>query len=887
MEGKPVGRSRGRARGVPGADKPPKAGQSAFGRPAAGGPPQPAALPPESAPASQAGIQVSVGRSVRAPAPFPVPYREGERPGGPRTLPPVELPLPGPAGDAGASMGRGALRGRRIINAEILNTRPQHVATSKKGTSGTPVALMANYYKVLEKPDWCLYQYRVDFEPEEDRTATRKGLLRQHRQLLGSYIFDGTVLYTSNRFTTPGENKVFFSRRTTDDENIRITLRLVGDMGRGDPHYLQFYNILTRKCLESLNLQLVGRNYFDANAKVEIREYQFELWPGYLTSIRQHETDILMCAEINHKIMRQETLLHILQRVKEERPHDYQNAFKAEVIGLTVLTSYNNNTYRIDDVDYNQSPQGTFHSKKDNKDIRYMDYYMNRYGIPIKVPTQPLIVTRSTARDRRAGKDDIIYLVPELCRATGLTDKMRNDFRLMSALAQHTRVTPDKRIDKLLAFNRRLNSSTEIKDEFTNWNLKLDTQLVKVQGRLLAREKIYFGDDSLVDAGPDGDWTKAIRDNSLYMTTQLRQWVVVVPERIARDAKSFVAAMVRSTKNFVISEPQYLEIRNDRSDSYTDCLEKCMSKVNPQLVMCILMKNRADTYSAIKKKLCIDRPVPSQVVTARCFNPKGMMSIATKVAIQVNCKIGGIPWTVHVPLNGLMVVGYDACHDTNKRGTDFGAMVASLDKKLSRYFSAVSAHTSGEELSSHLATNMVKALDKYKEVNKGSLPSHIIIYRDGVGEGQIPFVVDHEVVNVQEAIAKFYGSLQAVKLGYILVTKRINTRFFLGTRNPLPGTVVDDVVTNPMKYDFFLISQGVKQGTVAPTSYSVIYDTLSLNPDKIQLLTYKMTHMYFNCSTTMRLPAPVQFAHKLAFLVSQSIHTAPTNQHLESLLYFL
>ena len=33
------------------------------------------------------------------------------------------------------------------------------------------------------------------------------------------------------------------------------------------------------------------------------------------------------------------------------------------------------------------------------------------------------------------------------------------------------------------------------------------------------------------------------------------------------------------------------------------------------------------------------------------------------------------------------------------------------------------------------------------------------------------------------------------------------------------GTVVDDVVTLPERYDFFLVSQSVRQGTVNPTSY--------------------------------------------------------------------
>lgn len=49
---------------------------------------------------------------------------------------------------------------------------------------------------------------------------------------------------------------------------------------------------------------------------MEIPEYRFELWPGYQTSIRQHEHDVLMGVEITHKVMRQENLLDILGRVR-------------------------------------------------------------------------------------------------------------------------------------------------------------------------------------------------------------------------------------------------------------------------------------------------------------------------------------------------------------------------------------------------------------------------------------------------------------------------------------------------------------------------------------------------------------------------------------------
>ncbi|KAG8287782.1 hypothetical protein J6590_030345 [Homalodisca vitripennis] len=85
------------------------------------------------------------------------------------------------------------------------------------------------------------------------------------------------------------------------------------------------------------------------------------------------------------------------------------------------------------------------------------------------------------------------------------------------------------------------------------------------------------------------------------------------------------------------------------------------------------------------------------------------MSIATKVAIQINCKIGGAPWSVTMPLNGLMVVGFDVCHDAKSKGKSCGAMVASLNKAMTRYFSAVSNHPVGEELSNDLALNVVKS----------------------------------------------------------------------------------------------------------------------------------------------------------------------------------
>lgn len=53
----------------------------------------------------------------------------------------------------------------------------------------------------MKATDWALYQYHVDFAPEEDRTVVRKGLLKLHQKSIGAYIFDGTLMYTSHRLT--------------------------------------------------------------------------------------------------------------------------------------------------------------------------------------------------------------------------------------------------------------------------------------------------------------------------------------------------------------------------------------------------------------------------------------------------------------------------------------------------------------------------------------------------------------------------------------------------------------------------------------------------------------------------------------------------------------
>jgi len=58
-------------------------------------------------------------------------------------------------------------------------------------------------------------------------------------------------------------------------------------------------------------------------------------------------------------------------------------------------------------------------------------------------------------------------------------------------------------------------------------------------------------------------------------------------------------------------------------------------------------------------------------------------------------------------LKNLMVVGVDTYHDSAKKGRSVGAFVASMNQRLTRYYSNCGFQSSHEELQNNLCTFMI------------------------------------------------------------------------------------------------------------------------------------------------------------------------------------
>jgi len=417
----------------------------------------------------------------------------------------------------------------------------------------------------------------------------------------------------------------------------------------------------------------------------------------------------------------------------------------------------------------------------------------------------------------------------------------------------------------------------------------MSTDLVKLQGRRHPPEKIIIADNGVFpcDAKKES-FDNITRKKFVISSADINDnYVVITTGKDRAVANQFVetAAKVGPAAGIRIGgRANIIAANSDRAEEFIDIIRR--EAANAKIIVCILPNNKKDRYDAIKRFTCTDCPIPTQVIVAKSLAAKKLMSVTTKVVMQMNAKLGGELWSINIPMKKVMYVGIDTYHDSGSNKS-VGGFVASMNDLCTRYFSRTTWQPNKQELISQLDVCMTDALKEYAAKNDGNYPERIIIFRDGVGDGQLLAVKENELPQIKSALKRLPQEPQLV---FVVVTKRIQQRFFWnqGGRlsNPSPGTIVDTQLTKPEFFDFFLVPQSVGQGTVTPTHYNVLEFNTTLTPDHLQKIAYKLCHVYYNWTGTIRVPAVCQYAHKLAFLVGQSLHRDPSPE-LSHLLYYL
>ncbi|CAB3384434.1 Hypothetical predicted protein [Cloeon dipterum] len=631
---------------------------------------------------------------------------------------------------------------------------------NKKGSAGTPIELQSNFFYLSSVPQFTVYQFSVQFEPEEERTHVRKALFAECKSELGvANLFSGAILFTSKKLP---RNPLVMEAKGKEGTTFKITVNYVKQLHFGDHEYNLVLNIIWKKLLRMLNLKMIGRKFFDANAKINIPEFNMQLWPGYNTTVRQHEDGLLLSVSLIHKVMRTQTALDVIKDMYRLHRDQFQVKVKEALLGTVVVTMFNDRTYHIDDITFEETPKSSFPFNGNN--ITFIDYYKLKYQIIIKNHDQPLLVSKNKARLIRTGQgDQPIFLVPELCCMTGYTDEMRKNFQLMNRVANHTRSSPNEKINQLFKFAERLLEKPEIVKEMNEWNMKITPKLLRFHGRVLPSENIIQGQNGSLKypVGSNADWTNQVKAKAALSSGTFDSWLAIYPQFMKREVCSFLNDLIRvgSGMGLRIGHPRTKELQSDNLSEYINEIQSLLSHMTLDIIVCFVGDVRVDRYNAIKKYCCANRSVMSQIVTRRSITRGNNLSIATKIVLQINCKVGGAPWTVANPtlLQGIMVIGFDVSKDSLNRNIAFGALVATMNDSFSSYHSQPIEIIKGHDLSSKICSALQKTLEAYEKKN-GTLPTKVVFYRDGEDEFQDVCIAEKLKVNFLSPISIYYVS---------------------------------------------------------------------------------------------------------------------------------
>lgn len=116
-------------------------------------------------------------------------------------------------------------------------------------------------------------------------------------------------------------------------------------------------------------------------------------------------------------------------------------------------------------------------------------------------------------------------------------------------------------------------------------------------------------------------------------------------------------------------------------------------KDDVQMVVLILpgAKGKNSLYDDVKRFLLTEYPIPSQVVLAQTIaKGKNLRSIVSKILIQMNAKLGGIPWAVdNLPFmdKPTMICGLDVFHATSLGKKSVLALSCSMNNSATTYWS--------------------------------------------------------------------------------------------------------------------------------------------------------------------------------------------------------
>lgn len=450
---------------------------------------------------------------------------------------------------------------------------------------------------------------------------------------------------------------------------------------------------------------------------------------------------------------------------------------------------------------------------------------------------------------------------------------------------------PNDRRNTILDWRQKL--AYETQEKICEWGWQVNHRMVEIDARILEPPKVSYRDNRNAVV-TDGGWRmrgmKFMRDG----VRPLKNWAVVSFDRYCdvADMQRWIEYLCGTLRRFGVqienerppiippADPrQHANLLGSLQSAARDAF--MVSGETPQLIVVILPGKDAWLYETVKKISFTElkAPVPTQCMQAsKIKNPRGVEAYTENLAMKIVAKLGGLSHRVpSESLPGLvkgktMILGADLGHPPFVPGSmvpTVACSIATYNAECDAYSAQIRLQIGRSEIINDLSTMVEAHLRIFAKNNNGDYPERILVFRDGISEGQYAAALQYEHDAIVSACRRIEGTYRP-RILVCVCAKRHNTRFFAKEREQtdrtgnLPsGLCVDRSVTHPYAFDFFLQSHAGLVGTARPTHYICLLDELALTPDELQKLVHGLCFSFARCTRSVSLVPVCYMAGKL------------------------
>ena len=442
-----------------------------------------------------------------------------------------------------------------------------------------------------------------------------------------------------------------------------------------------------------------------------------------------------------------------------------------------------------------------------------------------------------------------------------------------------------------------------VADQQIGFNINVKPKLISVPGRVLTGPTVKYKNGKPAKT-PFGSWNMI--DVVFATESQLPYWTYFhITTPTTRSAWSSPQELTHTLNAFQnklreigVHVDNYVpglqaNINPENLDSEVDAaLSKFVSNPNkppPKMILVILPYLDTAIYSRVKYMCDVKLGILNVCVLGPKF-AKANAQYHANVGLKFNLKLGGQNQMLDSNKLGVisegktMVVGIDVTHPSpgsSSHAPSVASIVASIDTKLGQWPAELRVQAARQEMVADLTELLKSRLRLWRNKNKNVLPENILVYRDGVSEGQYDIVLDEELPLLRDACKEVYPADQSKKglphMTIIIVGKRHHTRFGPvrsedadRSSNPQNGTIVDRGVTEARNWDFFLQAHTALQGTARPAHYYIVLDEIfrarkNVPPqlsaaDALEDLTHNLCYLFGRATKAVSVCPPAYYA---------------------------